>query len=576
MNQLEIDVVLKLAQLQQEVDNLKSGLKKDGKAAGEGFAGSLGSSVIKTLAALGIAKVLKDSLGKAIGEAIGAENALTKFNQALAASGLFSEAASGSFQKLADDMQNLTGMSGEAVLQAGAMALNFSKTAVQAERLTRAAADLSAATGMTLEESVQKLGVTLSGTTGRLGMMVPGVRALTEEQLKAGAAIDFVAQRLAGFAASQGQTFAGTLARTRESLNDVFERIGMFITRSPALIAVIDVVAKTFQKLTEILDTKLRGNQDVLRGFIETSLDFAGVLIYNLGGALEFGINLIVAFTRGLTTLVAAIVEMASGNVRGALTALKDQFIEIGTDMLNIPITEAMTNTVMKAREAVENASPQLREIGKVMGDSIRQPMEESLNAFSLQMVVDKFRLSVTEMNEMARSLAASMKGTITNGFTNAFSAIGGALVKGENAFAAFGKAILGMFGDLAIQLGQYYMLLGIASLWTNPAAGAGMIAGGAALMVLGGALKALAGGGGGGGAGASSGSQSASGGGSTTAPLGGAAGQPQEQAGPQTGITVNVSGNILDRRQTGLELAEAINEAFNTDGVVVARGAIT
>jgi hypothetical protein len=36
----------------------------------------------------------------------------------------------------------------------------------------------------------------------------------------------------------------------------------------------------------------------------------------------------------------------------------------------------------------------------------------------------------------------------------------------------------------------------------------------------------------------------------------------------------VNVQGNVLDRRQTGLEIAEVINEAFGSGGVTFATGA--
>ena len=49
---------------------------------------------------------------------------------------------------------------------------------------------------------------------------------------------------------------------------------------------------------------------------------------------------------------------------------------------------------------------------------------------------------------------------------------------------------------------------------------------------------------------------------------------EPEQQR-PGTQIAVNIQGNILDRRQTGLEIAEVINEVFGTNGVGFATGVV-
>jgi hypothetical protein len=64
-----------------------------------------------------------------------------------------------------------------------------------------------------------------------------------------------------------------------------------------------------------------------------------------------------------------------------------------------------------------------------------------------------------------------------------------GQFAAGVGTLSQFGDTVLDMFGSLASSLGDFYIKTGMASLWLNPAAGAGMIAGGLALKALGGFL---------------------------------------------------------------------------------------
>jgi hypothetical protein len=160
-------------------------------------------------------------------------------------------------------------------------------------------------------------------------------------------------------------------------------------------------------------------------------------------------------------------------------------------------------------------------------------------------------------------------------------------MAKGENGFAAFGKAMVGVLGDIAIQAGSTFIALGIAkaiaSLGSDPSAYA-LIAAGAALSILGGALKAYAGSGGGGGGPASGGAPSGastSGGGGGVASSGGSGTAPADTQATSfndsqrgevgTKVEVNVQGNVFDRRETGLMIADTINEAFGSNGITFA-----
>jgi hypothetical protein len=143
------------------------------------------------------------------------------------------------------------------------------------------------------------------------------------------------------------------------------------------------------------------------------------------------------------------------------------------------------------------------------------------------------------------------------------------------------GKSMLRVLGDLAIQLGGFMLLAGTGlAVLPGFQASIGAAIAGAALIVLGGILKGLAGGGSSAAATAPStpapGQVSETGGGITSSPSDLTALQGEE--GPRErnqAVVINVHGSILDRRETGLALADVINESFGTNAVAIPGGAV-
>jgi hypothetical protein len=185
---------------------------------------------------------------------------------------------------------------------------------------------------------------------------------------------------------------------------------------------------------------------------------------------------------------------------------------------------------------------------------------------------------SFGRIDASARAVARTINAALINGISGAFQSLGQALGKGEDAFAAFGNTILSSLGDILIAFGTMLIAVGLG-LATVPVLfglqGPAAVAAGIAATVLGGVMKGVAGAGGG--ASAASASTSTAGGGgagsigalSPTAELSDVS-QEQRRA---TNVTVNVQGNILDRRQTGLELAEILQESFDSNGTLVQTG---
>lgn len=161
---------------------------------------------------------------------------------------------------------------------------------------------------------------------------------------------------------------------------------------------------------------------------------------------------------------------------------------------------------------------------------------------------------------------------TLGRGVGQAFAAFGQALASGEDAGKAFLQSLIGIFADIAIQLGTSYILQGIAASANpfTPGIGAGMITAGAALATFGGVLKGLSGG-------KSQTSASAdTGGGIASSPSASTDLTPTQdlqRAEATTGVSIVIQGDVLDSDESGSRIVNLINSAFDKKGVVINQG---
>lgn len=244
-----------------------------------------------------------------------------------------------------------------------------------------------------------------------------------------------------------------------------------------------------------------------------------------------------------------------------------------------------------QAREALEqthvNNLLSIDQQAAFQRENLRQTELTSVYSSSLQIQNALKNLAVNaqkeglKINKVFSDVGKASKAALVESAGQAFASFGAALVNGANAAEEFGKVFLSAIGQVLVQLGQGYILQGIAASANplTPGAGAGMIAAGAALATFGGVLSALAGGGGARGGGAAAGETAGggtTGGGFTeTSPINETV-APEEIAAqtPKTEVQVVINGNVLDRRETGLEIAQILQEQFQEQGLII-KGAV-
>ena len=96
----------------------------------------------------------------------------------------------------------------------------------QIKRVLAASVELSAATGMGLEEAVKNLAKTYGGLTGELGESIPGLKALTVEQLKNGEAVAYIEKNYKGFAETAANAGTGSFTQLANDFTNMQEAVG--------------------------------------------------------------------------------------------------------------------------------------------------------------------------------------------------------------------------------------------------------------------------------------------------------------------------------------------------------------
>lgn len=567
-DRVEIEIILDDGSIQRGFANVKKQADDTGKSILGSFT-KLGPAIAAVGATIAAAFAGK----KIIEAAVGQENAIQQLNTSLKLAGTFSQEASLDIQNFASELQKTTRFGDETILSQVALARNFARTNEEAKKLVSAAVDLSEATGISLDSSVKNLGKTFSGLTGELGESVPALRNLTKEQLQAGGALDLVASRFGGAASQSVQTFSGRIEQLQNIFGDLLEEIGFIITQSPGLSAAFGFVADA-----------LSGIVDSFKGLRGSSKDILGEALVGLA-----------TFAEGVTTFVIAPIEFvanaintAFNGIRLAIQGLITGYADVLSRVANF---FAPDSEFAKALNTFKESSGEVfDEFSKKSNESVDNifNFEASTKIFdfvegfknTVQSAIDKTGQLSTEggnnvknfadtVGKEAKKAEFNISQGIGAGISKTVQDVTNALRSGQNAFSAFAKSILGVFGDLAIQLGQFFIIQGIAVDALKAISGAGAIAAGIALVALGTLLKGAAGGGGGltTPSGAAAGDAGLIGGGGLVTDVDEADEVEQRD---QTKVALNIQGDVLDSRETGLRIVEILNESFDSRGTVL------
>lgn len=134
-------------------------------------------------------------------------------------------AAVESLKSYASQLQAVTTFGDEELLGFIAQLSAAGRTQSEIEKIMAASVDIAASGAMSLDGAVRNLNKTFGGLSGELGETIPEIKALTEEELKNGAAVDLMAARYKGMAA-EVTAAAGGAKQLANLKGDFLEAVG--------------------------------------------------------------------------------------------------------------------------------------------------------------------------------------------------------------------------------------------------------------------------------------------------------------------------------------------------------------
>ena len=371
-------------QAEKTNDTIQKGFKESATAF-EVFQGTLASqaAVGAFNALISAGQALFNQLGQTIQAANIQEEAVNNLNTALALAGDFSREASEGFREFAAEIEATTTVGDEAVISQLALAKSFGVTNEEAQALVKAAIDLSAATGISLDSAVKNLGKTYSGLTGELGESLPLIRTLTAEQLKAGDAIRLVGERFAGAAAAQTNTFSGAVQQLGNTFGTLQENLGAAITQNQDFITVINTA------------------NDILGNLAQTVAN-NGAVFRELGSVFLVG----VAETLKVVIELTDVVTKQFLKFAGTLQVLYQSFVNGGLQIASF-FNSDLKEAVAKSKEEIDKMNATIKSITQdTTAESIVAEINKIEDAvLGVSRSTNEAEKSVTEtLNEQAQA----------------------------------------------------------------------------------------------------------------------------------------------------------------------------
>jgi len=585
-------------------NKVKKESQKLGETAGKKFSDSFGISVKSFLSIAAATAAIKksfDIMGDSIRAAVGQEDAINKFNSALKISGRFTASASEGFQKYASSLQEVTKFGDEVILQNAALLQSLGNLDDKGLKAgTKAAIDMAAALGVSLESAITLVGKAASGEIGsfsRYGVIIKKGKDNAETFSNVLYALN---KQFGGAAEAEVNTYSGAVTQLSNAFGDTLEAIGRFVIKSPAVRTAINLLKDGFvaattaadnfaislrqentsevkKRITQLvveindLEERLKSTSKTDNSFrvgLSGSSNASAQLTKRLAQSREELKKLEERLKSNLSTEREARIEteknVAAQKAKADAAALATKQEEIRKKVANVGLTQEqqLKNQFREQEKILQQAFNE----GVITDEQIFQERMLELKRQYNEKVKEINKQQETEAQRNAKSISQTLNSGLASGLSSGLQAIGRNIGEGKKAFADFGKTILGIVGDLSIQLGNAFIAIGIAKQKLEIAApGAAIIAAGAGLVVIGSILKAFA-------SKSGAGGETSGGGGiATSSPSFGSEPAPaEERVEPQAVANITVQGDILDSEDTATRLAELISTGLDQSDIQI------
>jgi hypothetical protein len=262
-------------------------------------------------------------------EAAGEQQAATeRLRQSLANVGESWDVHGERLQEAATDLQKLTGAADEQTLASMALGVSLGVPVEKLGDYSMALANAEAA-GLPMETLQRGLSASFEGSATALGRYLPAVRSLTEEQLRAGGALDLINERFGDLAKSQSTTWLGAVNRLKGAWGDLVEEgFGRIITDSPVVRATMIELALEMLDLANDTTDATEAMSGAVGEFAKGAIDVLEALVKSFNFVSRGWValqNTIVAHEKASNEVRRAQLEDALSMNKGFLAAKQEE-----------------------------------------------------------------------------------------------------------------------------------------------------------------------------------------------------------------------------------------------------------
>ena len=421
--EVKIDTKLDTSGLDKGLKDMKNKLDGAGKTIdegakkGKGFADSLKGISNKAVAAAGAVAGVSVAVKKTVDALNDCEaaykvqrNAEIALQQAAKNNPYLNNESVYNLRNFASELQSMSNIGDEQSLQVMAQLATMGRTEEQIQAIMKAAADMSAVTGNSLQNVALQLNKTYSGLAGELGEANSAIRGLSKEELEAGKAIDIIAKQYNGQAAAM----ADNTVQLANAWGDFKENIGRGWSKVTApvkqfFLEVLNNINEATAKTNALKDAKGKRNDGTATA-AETKilLDDAQKQIENTQKEINATIELLNNEEKLAEKIREARGYISKATFQKSLSDLQKRYEEqIGTvNQLNKEY-EALSESEKKAADAAaaqataEERAAALRERDKQATEYINannKALQEQIKAMQLKADVTGEEIDAGEM----------------------------------------------------------------------------------------------------------------------------------------------------------------------------------
>ncbi len=421
-------------------------------------------------AAAAVGRELVEALQSAVTAAAEYQSANTNLAVALANQGKNTKDTRDRFREFARELTDVSQATENQILAALAQATAMGASEEAAKKLIRASTDLAVFTG-NQEQAFRQAIRTLGGYAGELGEVIPELKDLTQEQLRAGDAADIILQKFQGAGEAGANDFKGAVNNLRSALEQLRTSVG----------------GPIIEVLTELNNTVLLPLLKTFRDAVGNTGTWRNIVVDTAIALVEFA-SAIEKATRELRSLAQVAFLLGALELERQLERLGQSAKVLGflTGKEANPALQALLERLTKLRDEGPRVAEVVGNIGQAIGgpagvNEAIKVTEQRFISFSeaLRETIRFGNVFSGQMNTLGNEIRDSFSSVGVRAVDSFSNALADAALTGELNFKRFFNSLL---KDIARAIAQALVLraiLGITGLFGGGGGAGGSSGGG-------------------------------------------------------------------------------------------------